>query len=104
MAVDNFDIIDVMGKNKDGHLVLMIADYLDWMDEECHLLILQNKLNRYLDFIQNEEYREYYDIDFTQIIIDIHFKFGWTENCKKYLKYVVEVTKPLGIVIRMDRE
>nr|WP_083605735.1 DUF6572 domain-containing protein [Streptococcus cuniculi] len=44
MAVDNFDTVDALGKNQEGDLVLMIADYLDWDDEHTHLLTLQKKL------------------------------------------------------------
>lgn len=104
MAVDNFDSIDAIGTNTDGELVLMIADHLDWEDEEYHLLVLQKKLNLYIDFIQNKEYKQYYSQEFSQIVFDIHFKFGWTNNCKKFLNYVVEMTKRLNIVVRIETE
>jgi len=53
MAVDNSDLIDSCGIDKDsGDAVLNIADHLPWSDEG-HLIALQAKINRYLDFIES---------------------------------------------------
>ncbi|MBF0840077.1 hypothetical protein IR145_14705 [Streptococcus danieliae] len=104
MAVNDFNTIDAIGTNQEGDLTLLIADHLDWRDEKKHLLMLQTKINRYLDFIQDEEYKEYFGGEYSQFIIDIHFKFGWSENCRKFLKQVVEITKPLNIIIRIETD
>ena len=53
MAIDDTDKIDILFRDKEGHAVLVIADHLDWekFDEGDHLLLLQEKLNTYLAFI-----------------------------------------------------
>jgi hypothetical protein len=54
MSLDEADVIDTIGIEKDGSVVaLTIIDGWDWSDESQHLLALQAKLNAYFDFIQS---------------------------------------------------
>jgi hypothetical protein len=54
MSVGEKDIIDFVS-TKDDVVTLSIADHLSWDDERSHLAQLQDKLNRYLDFINSGE-------------------------------------------------
>ena len=59
MAVDDPDKIDFMGSTPDKKgMMLFIADHLPWDDIHLHLSALQTKLNRYLAYIQSEEFVE----------------------------------------------
>lgn len=61
MAVTDSDIIDAIGVEPEtGCVVLSIADHLDWDEEGGHLLLLQEKLNTYLRFIEGGEMVEAY--------------------------------------------
>jgi hypothetical protein len=53
MAIDDTDKVDMLFRHKEGRAVLVIADHLDWeeFDEGEHLLLLQEKLNTYLAFM-----------------------------------------------------
>jgi len=55
MAIDDTDQIDILMRDPEGHAVLVIADHLDWVDfdEGEHLLLLQEKINSYLAFIDS---------------------------------------------------
>jgi hypothetical protein len=56
MSLTEVNIIDALGESKTGNdLILMIADQLDWIDETNHLEILQEKINTYLGYIEDEE-------------------------------------------------
>ncbi|WP_179950121.1 DUF6572 domain-containing protein [Bradyrhizobium sp.] len=57
MSVDQADTIDVATIDKaSGELWLTISDHLPWDDNEGdHLVLLQNKLNAYLRFIESGE-------------------------------------------------
>jgi hypothetical protein len=56
MAVDNPGVIDAIGADRTtGEVVLTIADHLEWDDGNEHLLVLQEKINRYLGFIEAGE-------------------------------------------------
>jgi hypothetical protein len=58
MAVDEPDVIDMMSETKTGHVVLRVSGHLDWRDSLLHQCTLQEKLNRYLAFVESGEILE----------------------------------------------
>jgi hypothetical protein len=59
VTVEQSKIIDAVGvEGATGDVVLMIADHLDWDDEQQHLRTLQEKLNSCLAFIESDELLE----------------------------------------------
>jgi len=60
MSVEEKNKIDIITTNKEGILVLTISDHLEWDDENEHLLILQDKINSYVDFIESGQMAESY--------------------------------------------
>ena len=57
MSIDQTDAIDFVTIDKaSGDLWLTISDHLPWEEDEGnHLVLLQNKLNAYLRFIESGE-------------------------------------------------
>jgi hypothetical protein len=54
-------VIDVIGVDKKtGEVILTVSDHLSWEDEMKHLLLLQEKINSYLAFIESGEILESY--------------------------------------------
>jgi hypothetical protein len=55
MSIAQTDRIDILFRDDAGHGVLVIADHLDWeeFDEGDHLLLLQEKMNTYLAFVDS---------------------------------------------------
>lgn len=90
MSVIETDKVDGMGKSKkNGELILLITDHLDWENEQEHLIALQNKINSYLEFIESKQYKETNpNNDFDNFVIEIHFKNSMSENCLKFLDVV----------------
>ena len=90
MSVIEVDKIDAMGISKDGKgLILMLVDHLDWDDEGSNLLVLQDKINAYLGFIESNQFLDTYpDVKFEYFVIDVHFKFKITENCVKFINVI----------------
>lgn len=87
MSVLEKDKIDGIGKGKNGRtLVLMISDHLGWDNEKDHLILLQEKINMYLSFIENEQYTEVY-LDFRPLDFEIviYLKGKPTEKMEKFL-------------------
>jgi hypothetical protein len=61
MAIDNPLIVDVVSvDNIKSSVILDIADQLDWNQEKEHLLMLENKINAYLEFIQSGQLVDIY--------------------------------------------
>jgi hypothetical protein len=76
MSIDNPKIVDAVGTDKDGNGVsLTISDHLEWGDQN-HLVILQDKLNAYLDFIESGQiYEEYPSAVGSKLNVRIYFKY-----------------------------
>src|SRR5260370_35975147 len=53
MAVDDPNAIEFISVDGGGRLVLTISDHMEWDLEKEHLFALQEKINRYLSFIES---------------------------------------------------
>src|SRR5262249_18572450 len=97
MSVDNHNVIDAVGIDKvTGEVVLTIADHFDW-DEDQHLLVLQEKINRYLAFIESGEIlTEYPKAIGKPIRIDICCKYSPSEMGEAFLTRAQEVINKAG--------
>lgn len=106
MSVIESNKIDAMGKSKENEeLIFLITDHLNWENEHEYLLILQNKINSYLEFIESKQYLETYPQDvFEGYVIEIHFQHGVSENCFKFLEVVANQVEVLNIKIRVEVE
>ncbi len=93
MAIDNTNVVDAIAiDNKNRCLILLLFDYFKWdnsQNEYKHLILLQEKINAYIVYLESKQYEEFYkksDITFT--IIKIHFKYEISINCEKFLQTV----------------
>ena len=79
----------------------MITDHLDWSDEYQHLVILQEKINVYISFLEARQYEEIYKEEvITYGVIEIHFLYNLTGNAEKFLQSVQNQVAELGIKIQ----
>lgn len=107
MAIDNVNIIDGMGIDKERNAIcLLLTDHLAWdegdnsISEYEHLVLLQDKINSYIAYLETGQYEENYpEINFDMIIIEIHFKYEISQNCEKFLNTVQSQVAQYGIKI-----
>lgn len=110
MAIDNTDTIDGMAYDEESQaVVLLLTDHLSWkhtketniLKESDHLVLLQDKINAYISFLENGQYMENFsDKEIKMVVIEIHFKYDITENCEKFLNAVQEQIGQYGIMIK----
>jgi hypothetical protein len=60
VAIDDPGVVDIISIDPTGSVVLQVSDHLDWDDSIQHQLNLQEKLNRYLAFVESGEILESY--------------------------------------------
>jgi hypothetical protein len=98
MAVSNPDVIDAIGiEHGTGIIVLTIANDLDWDGDESHLMILQNKINRYMGFIESGELLEHYPTAVDKPIrIDVVCRFQPSEEAIIFLDRARNVVEEAG--------
>lgn len=61
LNIENTDSIDGLAfEQETSSLILLLADGMDWIDMNRHLLLLQDKLNTYIWYIDSRQYEEKY--------------------------------------------
>lgn len=90
MAIDNRDTVDSVAYESNT-LILQLYDHLDF-DEEFeydHMVMLQDKLNTYIWYIDSNQYQDTYpEKEFSNFIINVFFMFEPTGLCKKFLENI----------------
>lgn len=100
-VVDNKTIDAIALTNDNKGIVLLISDHLDWEYEYQHLVLLQDKINVYISYLESGQYKGIYsDMAIKYGVIEIHFLYELTQNAKKFLQSVQNQTAELGISIR----
>ena len=104
MSVDQTQVIDVVSKDKDGTIVLSISDHLDWENTKQHLLILQEKINTYLNFVDSGEiYEKYPEAKGRPIEIEVRFHYGPSMEARAFLAKVKPIVEESGYIFRFEQ-
>lgn len=76
MSVDQKDTIDFLSRSRvTGDVTLTISDHLDWEQPREHLLVLQEKINFYLAYIESGRILEdCAEADDSRIVIQVMFR------------------------------
>ena len=91
LNIENTDTIDGLAYEQETSiLILLLADGMDWSDMNRHLLLLQEKLNTYIWYIDSRQYEEKYT-DVKKIEIRVSFLFQEPEICHKLLERAKQV-------------
>lgn len=107
MAIDNINVIDGIGIDESRSAVcLLLADHLKWeqddnsLSEYDHLMLLQDKINAYIAYLESKQYTQQYpNVVFEMAVIEIHFKYDISDNCEKFLNAVQDQIGQYGIKI-----
>lgn len=100
-VVDNKTVDGVALTDDKNGIILLISDHVDWRDEYQHLLMLQEKINVYISFLEEKQYEDIYKGEgITYGIIDIHFLYSLTANAEKFLQSVQNQVAELGVTIQ----
>jgi hypothetical protein len=102
VSIEQPDLIDIISNERvTGETILTISDHLDWSDSTAHLLLLQNKLNRYLAFVESGEILQSYpNAKGRPIVFEVVFKFRPNDEGKIFLDKVRPIIESAGILLR----
>ena len=106
MSVLDEKVIDFAGIEKsERNLILTITDHLVWGQEtdDVHILILQNKINDYLRFIESNEVTECFaSKDYDKIKIRIISKYSFDSICLDFLDKAKRMVNEVGIGLEWE--
>lgn len=103
MSVTDAKTIDMWGIPKwdSNKIILGIADHLEWGEKTQqgeHLLVLQEKINNYIAFIESGEiYTEIPGALGKSPVIRVQGKYELSEQGELFVDSVVETLKEVGI-------
>ncbi len=101
MSIDQKDTVDLISTSPDGNVMLTISDHLPWDKENEHLLVLQDKLNSYLMFIESGEIFESYPTAKSKsLIIEVVMKYKPNEVALVFLKRSKEIIENTGVQLK----
>lgn len=89
--VDNPNVLDVVGINEKTQAIeLHIKDEFDFSNQEEHLVMLQNKLESYLNFVQTGGLEETFQEEAfsRRIYFVINFSYEPDNNTLEFLDYI----------------
>ena len=95
--------LDAIGVVK-SHLELLLVDPIGWGEEieAVHLLILQEKLNNYIYFLESKQYVERYGDNFDKKVIHITFQYSPSDNGLAFLAAVQKVLQPTDMSLNVE--
>jgi len=89
MSIDQTEVIDFIEEDESGRIILTVSDHLEWDETGEHSLLLQDKLNSYLRFIESGEIHDSYPNSLGKpVSINIVFKYQPTESGREFLSTV----------------
>jgi hypothetical protein len=105
MSIDQLDKIDFLAIERDKErVVLIISDHLDWeQDEGEHLLLLQEKINAYLSFIEGGQMlEEKPDAKGFPVVIQVYAKYPPSEQATALYRLAGKVIADAGYSLELE--
>src|ERR1700741_4915121 len=107
MSVEDLDKIDFTAFDpKSGVVYLIVSDHLDWGEQKGeHLLALQEKLYRYLDFIESGQI--YVDLPKAigqKIIIEVVGKYRLSDEARRFYGLIGKYIEDAGFSLRFRHQ
>lgn len=79
--IEKTDTIDSLAyEQESSSLILLLTDGMDWTDTNRHLLLLKEKLNTYICYVDSRQYAEKYP-NVKKIELRVSFLFEEPETC-----------------------
>jgi hypothetical protein len=88
----------------EGRVVLTVSDHLEWTQSVSHQLTLQEKLNRYLAFIESGEILEHYPhAKGRPVLIEVVTQYDPDPGGSQFLDRAKAVIEQAGFAFRHTR-
>lgn len=103
MSIDQTNVVDAIGvDNATGDVVLTISDHLEWTGSDNeHLLLLQEKLNTYLSFVESGEILETYPNGKDRaVLIDVVCKYPLNQKAQGFYSQITSIVENAGMKFR----
>ena len=102
MTIEQLDTVDIIGHDEEK-VTLFISDHLEWDNKNEKLLLLQEKLNLYLSFIESGEIFEQYPFAKNKLFeIQIVSKYQLNNEAEKFISLASKVVREAGFSLTYE--
>jgi hypothetical protein len=96
VSIEQPNVVDAIGVDRQGIVRLTISDHLQW--DDGHVVALQEKLNAYLRFVESGEvYASYPEAKGRGIAIDVVLKHRPNQSASSFLAQVTHTLADAGL-------
>lgn len=105
MTIEQIAVVDFISIAEElNEVVLSISDHLEWEGNDEHLLLFQEKLNKYLAFIESGEILESYPkAKGKNVVITLVCKFPLSEKARKVFDCAVSIVDDAGFQLKFQQ-
>ena len=98
MTIEQTEKVDLISVDpRTDEVVMTISDHLDWNEKDTHLLLLQEKINSYLAFIESGEiFDSYPKAKGRSVVIDIVFQHEVDPEGRNFIEMATEIVANAG--------
>jgi hypothetical protein len=99
MSLSEVKQVDAIGEDKkSGAIVVTLIDEMNWNNENDHLMLLQEKINNYLSFVESGEIQTSYPSSVNKKVdINVVMQYEPSKNGITFLDKVKEIVLNAGI-------
>jgi hypothetical protein len=99
MSIEQTSVVDAIATDSVGFVVLAISDHLGWADDPMrHMWLLQEKLNKYLAFVESGEiFGSYPHYRGQPIKIRVVAKHFLTDGAVDFYKKITPIVEGAGL-------
>jgi len=99
MSLRKIKQVDAIGEDKEsGAIIVTIIDEMNWDNENNHLMLLQEKINNYLSFVESGEIQTSYPSSVNKKVdIKVVMQYEPSKNGITFLDKVKEIVLIAGI-------
>jgi hypothetical protein len=105
MSIEQTNTIDFVNIDREtGAIVLAISDHLEWsVDGEKHLLLLQEKLNTYMRFIESGELLIQFPAAVgKRVVVSIVGKFPMSDKASNFFDSAANSIRDAGFELKFS--
>jgi hypothetical protein len=102
MTVEQTNVVDIAHIDREsGDVFLSISDHLEWDEDGEHLLLLQNKINMYVHFVESGEiYERFPQYAGKKVVIEVINKYPLDEEAILFFRLAQDAIKGAGIKLQ----
>jgi hypothetical protein len=102
VTIEQLDKVDIIAHDEEK-VTLVISDHLEWDDQNEKLLLLQEKLNLYLSFIESGEVFEQYPLAKNKLFeIQVVSKYQPNNEAKEFILLASKLVREAGFCLKHD--